>query len=265
MHDSTDFGGVSIVILVRAPALHFLDSLQSARSCSDDVVVVVDGDRRNADQLGLFPTPDGVSVFLRPLDGFAAQRNYGVQHAKRPWTFHLDSDEIITAGLAQELREWVGADQTRVYSVRLLTFVWGRPLKHLFAQEKCLRLHHRTQRWIGRVHERPGSASETTTRHLNGLVEHRTVDSLAQWLHKTGNYVQAESEGLVGWKRSRWHILWRPIYRFAKYYVLELGLLDGYPGLVASFLGFVYEVLLYTAVWESLPATSREESNCASR
>ena len=263
IHKTTDCSGISIVILVKVPSRHFLRALQSARQCSNDVVVVVDGAPGDADRLGLSPTPRGVSVLVKRLDGFAAQRNYGVQHAKHPWVFHLDSDEFITRDLAQQLSEFVGTDEAQVYSVRRLTFIWNWPLKHLFVHETCLRLHHRRLKWIGRVHERPGDASLTTVRRLSGVIEHRTVGSLAQWLRKTEAYVHVESEGLSGWKRSRWNILWRPLYRFGKYYIVEFGFLDGYPGLVASFLGLVYEVLLYISVWESYSATGVEGTPCA--
>lgn len=233
-------------MLVRFPAPHFRNALQAAQSVSDDVVVVVDslGDFET-DDLGVFR---GVRVYRRALISFADQRQYGVALARHDWVLHVDSDEIVSADLAAELLDMTG-DVRSVYSVSLQTYIWGCPLRHLFANERFVRLHSKGMRWVGDVHETLDVEGKLVAK-LMGRVNHFTVGSLDEWLEKTRRYVKLEAQRIAGSGHSRINILWRPVYRFLKYLLWERGILDGYPGIIASLLGFVYEVLLYVSVWE---------------
>ena len=70
-------------------------------------------------------------------------------------------------------------------------------------------------------------------------------------MEQTLTYVHMEVGTQPPGRRRLWNALWRSPYRFVKYYCLELAILDGFPGLIGSFLGLAHEILLYIAVWEA--------------
>ena len=113
-----------------------------------DTVVVQDAD---------VPEPvENATVVARPLDGFGAQRDLAQRVAKTAWVFHLDTDESIHEHLPPMLAGIIAvADRELVDAV-------GFPRRNLVDgatsdlwPDPQYRLVRATQRYHGRVHERP--------------------------------------------------------------------------------------------------------------
>jgi hypothetical protein len=87
---------------------------------------------------------------------------------------------------------------------------------------------------------------------LRGRLHHRPYRDVSHHLEKIDAYTargarQALERGL----RAPWvHLLLHPPFRFVRMYILQLGIRDGYPGLVLCLLSSASVFLKYARAWE---------------
>jgi hypothetical protein len=86
---------VSVIFLVKDPPLDRLAALvEYMRQVADQFVIVVD-DRTSGEDVDTMLTWDGVVIVpFKWRDDFSAARNAALPHVTRPWTLHLDPDEL---------------------------------------------------------------------------------------------------------------------------------------------------------------------------
>ena len=92
----------------------------------------------------------GAMVTLRPFDGYASQRNFGLKLPyKHDWVLILDADERITPELAVEMQAFVATALLNVAGARMRRrdIWWGRWLKHAQISPFYVRLVR-----VGRAH-----------------------------------------------------------------------------------------------------------------
>jgi glycosyltransferase involved in cell wall biosynthesis len=181
------------------------------------------------------------------------------------WVLLLDADEILTPGLAAEIRQAIQNPAFDGFYISLAMVFLGRPLLHgdasfaklsLFRQNKgryeC-RLREQTSDMADmEVHEHV--VVEGASGHLRNPLLHHNVESLERYIAKHDQYSTWESRVLWGREtdkgqlsaslsgtqaqRRRWlkQKLYRvpgsPLLLFLYRYVLRLGFLDGMPGLI---------------------------------
>ena len=62
----------------------------------------------------------GAVVTIRPFDGYASQRNFGLKLPyKHDWVMILDADERVTPELAVEMQAFVESAPTKVAAARM--------------------------------------------------------------------------------------------------------------------------------------------------
>ena len=121
--------GISILILTKNEQQDLPDCLASA-AWSDDVHVL---DSESTDMTVALAEKAGAIVLVRPFDGYASQRNFGLKLPyKHDWILILDADERITPELAAEMLAFVKAAPLNVAAARMRRrdIWWGRWLKH---------------------------------------------------------------------------------------------------------------------------------------
>jgi len=175
-------------------------------------------------------------VHERHLNGnFAAQRNFALGKAKGDWLLFVDSDEVVSKTLAEEIKKSLEIDSAGFY-IKRQDWMFGNPLKHgETARVKLLRLARKGAGVWGRpVHE---------VWKVNGLVgelthplDHFPHPNVAQFIDEINLYSTLNARYLfkekvpVPW----WHILAYPTGKFFVDYVWYLGFLDGTAGAVVA-------------------------------
>ena len=112
--------------------------------------------------------------------------------------------------------------------------------------DRCLRLFPRTQvTWHGRVHE--GAQTPLHTQLLTGNLLHHTYDTWQQYFIKFNHYttLAAESYYASGRRVSRGTVVAHSLFAFLRNYILHLGFLDGFLGLVMSLAASFYTMTKY--------------------
>jgi glycosyltransferase involved in cell wall biosynthesis len=200
-------------------------------------------------------------VYQHDFHGFGRLRNEAVAHASHDWVFSLDTDEVATPEIRDEIRRLLNAGPTAdAYFVPRKNYFLGRWIRHCgwypdYRQPQFFRkdrMRYRDQL----VHE---------TFDLNGkagyLHEHvlqypfRDID---HYLAKMDRYSDLMAARMVEQGR-RFHahqLVTHPTFTFFKMYVGRAGFLDGRPGLILSGLYAYYTFIKYAKFWERQQATA---------
>jgi glycosyltransferase involved in cell wall biosynthesis len=218
----------------------------------DEVIVV---DSHSSDATRERAVALGARVIERDWPGYRSQKQFAVDAAGNDWVLCLDADERISAALREEieaLRARGFADKAG-WSIPRITDYFGRFLRHGNAYpDRLVRLFDRRRgRWSGReIHE--NTTVDGPVGRLHGPLEHYSYRSLADHHARMQRYADLMGRSLYegGRRCGLTPVLLNPPWRFVRGYVLRLGFLDGWRGLVFALVeaGYVQAKYLHLYV-----------------
>lgn len=225
----------SVVIIAENEADNLTDCINSAVGADEFIVIDDDSSDRTAE----IARDLGAKVYQRTLDGFATQKNFGIDKATNDWVLILDADERLTPELADEITGLKVDDKITAYQIAFRNFVGHTWLRHggLYPDYHA-RLFDKTKARYGsrQVHEE----LETNGRidRLNHDIIHLTYKNWREYYHKVKKYARLEAKS----DRSRpsWTFITKTFYRK---YVKDRGFLDGPAGLTSALLLAYYQYL----------------------
>ncbi|MFL0413122.1 glycosyltransferase family 2 protein [uncultured Sphingomonas sp.] len=290
---------LTVVILTFNEAHHIARAIQSVRNIAREILVI---DSFSSDATVTLAQALGARVIQHTFVSHAAQLQWALDHGDitTDWTMRLDADEVVEADLADEIARRLpdlppdvcGAEVDRKH------IFMGRWIRH--GGRYPLRLVRLWRTGSGRVQQRwmdehvvvhggrtillrggladmnLGDLSFFTAKH-NDYASREAVEVLAA---RHGLFEAAPPPSTRQARRRHWIKLriynrlplWAgPLTYFLQRYVVQLGFLDGRPGLVYHLLqGFWYRFLVAAKVAEWGPTlarcTSRDEQiACLSR
>ncbi|RNF84577.1 glycosyltransferase family 2 protein [Lysobacter psychrotolerans] len=227
---------LSAVIITFNEADRIADCIASLAFC-DDVVVV---DSHSTDATAQIAHDLGARVLLRPFDGFRSQKQFAVEQARHDWVLCLDADERISQELAAAIATArdAGFDAAGYRFARLSQY-FGKFLRRGNAYpDRVLRLFDRRRGgWRGTREVHEAASVDGPVRTLHGDLIHYPYRSLEQQLAKTQRYARmmAEHDHARGKRATVAKLVLSPAWRFWRGYVLRLGFLDGWHGLVYAY------------------------------
>ncbi len=236
---------MAVIILTRNEKNNIVACLQSA-AFADETIVVDSGSTDGTQDLAL---QYGAKVYEHPMDdtGFAGQRNFALTQTRAAWVFYLDADERILDDTAKEIAAVVAENNRAAYRVKRLNIVFGQLMR--FGGHKpdyVTRLFPREAvKWAGVVHETPKTSLPVKT--LKNPLEHYTYTDWERYFEKFNSYttLMAKRMGEEGRHITFAHILFRPLYAFFRFYVLQLGFLDGKQGFIFAANHLFYTMIKY--------------------
>jgi glycosyltransferase involved in cell wall biosynthesis len=246
---------------VRAPRLSVvvitLNEEDRIREClasvgwADEIVVVDAGSEDKTVALARECTDH---VFMRAWDGFAAQKNFGIERATGDWILSLDADEQVEPALRDEIRAVLAAPDARDgYQLARRNIMWGRWIRHgRLYPDWQLRLFRRGR---GRFVERAVHESvhvDGSVGRLRAPLLHRSYRDVGDFLRRADRYsTLAADEWTRGGRPFRAHTLVSaPLGRFLSMYVLHRGFLDGWRGFLLAVLYAYYVFIRSAKIWE---------------
>ena len=211
-------------------------------------------------------TAMGARVLTRAFDGYRSQKEFAVSQASHDWVLSLDADERVSDRLRAAIEvardgRFVGASG---YRFARLSQYFGKFLRHGNAYpDRNLRLFDRRKagfRGTREVHETVSAAGPVLD--LHGDLIHYPYRSLEQQLSKTQAYARmmAEYDHARGKQASVLKLILAPGWRFWRGYVLRLGFLDGWQGLVYAYVRANYvrqKSIMLLMLQQGQPITTR--------
>jgi glycosyltransferase involved in cell wall biosynthesis len=243
---------ISVVIVCKNEAGVIEQVLDSARRFSDNIVVYDSG---STDGTLDILRRRGVQLHEGPWMGYGKTKQHAVQLAQHDWILSIDADEVPDALLQQALNSLQLQDARTVYKIRFKNFLGAKHLKWgEWGGDDHIRLFNRTVvNWNeAKVHESLVIPPGVQVQKLSGSIEHHTMKDLTEYSQKMVRYalLNAEKYAEQG-KRANWVKLYiSPRFTFFKHYLLQLGFLDGWEGLVAARMTAFYTFLKYARLRE---------------
>ena len=229
----TSPSGLSACIITYNEADRIEACLHSVSFC-DEIIVV---DSHSTDATRELAARLGARVIERAWPGYRSQKQFAVESAGNDWVLCLDADERVSPKLRGEiegLRE-AGFPGFAGWSVPRITDYFGRFLRHGNAYpDRLIRLFDRRRGgWTGyEIHENTRVTGPVG--RLRGDLEHYSYRSLTDHHLRMARYADLMAQALHdrGKRCGLAKVMINPQWRFFRGYVLRLGFLDGWRGLV---------------------------------
>lgn len=207
-----------------------LDSLNAF----DEVVVYDNGSADSTIEIAKrYPN---VSLHQGDFLGFGPTKNHAAGLARHDWVFSIDSDESISPELLSSISNADRSDPQIAYRVLRGNYLCGKLVRHSgWGGDWLVRMYNRTGTGLNdvAVHETVQPPPGGRVQRLRGELSHDAVREVRDFLVKIDRYSEMV-------RKENPRILWPPIvflrsaWAFFRSYVLRLGILDGWRGLVIA-------------------------------
>jgi glycosyltransferase involved in cell wall biosynthesis len=231
---------VSVFILSRNEERKIGAALESV-SWAAEVVVI---DSHSTDGTLGIAARHGARVVLSDASRFGELRQAGIAATTQPWIFSLDCDERCTSEARDEILRIVADPASAdAYLVPRQNYLLGRAVRHGgwypdYRQPQLFRRGRMAYVASDEVHE--GWVLDGRLGRMRSPVTQIPYATLAEAIAKMNRYTtlgvakQERAGASAGFAKA----LLRAKWAFFKAYVLQLGFLDGGPGLVIAVLRF---------------------------
>jgi glycosyltransferase involved in cell wall biosynthesis len=231
---------VSVFILSKDEEKKIGPALESV-SWAAEVVVI---DSHSEDSTLDIAERHGARVVQVDFSRFGELRREGISRTTQPWIFSLDADERCTPEARDEILRIVADPASAdAYLVPRRNYLLGRPIRHGgwfpdYRQPQLFRRGRMTYAADDEVHE--GWVLDGRLGRMQNPIEQVPYRTLAEAIGKMNRYTslgvakQERSGASAGYAKAFLRASWA----FFRAYVLQLGLLDGGPGLVIAVLRF---------------------------
>lgn len=239
---------ISLCIITRDAGAQLRDCIASVPFAAEIVVV----DSGSNDDTVEIARGCGARVIAREWMGFGAQKNFAVGAASHDWVLCLDADERLSPELAAAIGEagaiMVGAAAPAAYAMARRNRFLGRWLAHGegYPDWNVRLFDRRHARWTeDPVHEHV--VADSSVARIRGDLLHASAESLDHYMAKQNHYttLQAEAMHARGERVGALRLAASPLVRFARFYFLKLGCLDGVAGFVHITIGCFNSFMKY--------------------
>lgn len=225
--------------------------LESLAWC-DEIVVV---DSFSADRTVEICREFTDRVYQHEWMGYIAQKNLIRDMARHPWVLILDADEEVSPELRREIEKALAADRGRYagYQFPRKVFYIGYWIHHgEWYPDIKLRLFRRE---LGRTEGREPHdhvVVDGPIRTLRGNIYHYTYDNIRDHIETMNRFstITAVEKFREGGAFHWPDILFRPVWRFIKAYLIKFGFLDGKRGLLIAVISSFGVMIKYAKLWE---------------
>lgn len=244
---------MSVKVVVLNEERHLAECLDTV-SFADEIVVV---DSHSTDATPDIARRHGARYVDGDYRGIDDKKRAALALCTREWVFSIDADERVTPDLRAEIERVIaaGCDGSDVngYYVRRRSRHMGRWIRFgEWGRDDVLRLvRRRAARYEG-LDPHPKLVVTGRTERFRGLLLHHAYRDFAHQVATVQRYSELVAADMHarGQRYSFRAALLRPIFRFLKSYVWQLGFLDGLPGLAIAYSSLYYDFAKYVKLRE---------------
>jgi len=227
---------LSVIIITYNEERNIERCLKSLSGIADEILVV---DSYSTDKTEEICNQYDVRFIQRKFNGYGNQKRFATKQARFDYILSLDADEALSPELQKSILSEKNSWSSHCYSFNIRNHYCGTPIHFCgWYPDRHVRLFDRSfMNWTKRnVHESIEILDKKNIMQLNGDLLHYTCTTITEHQEKAKKYARMSAEILA---KKRQHILWITPYisgafRFFKIYIIKLGILDGYYGMVIS-------------------------------
>ena len=244
-------GKLTIIVLTKNEERNVRECLETA-TWADELIVCDSFSTDRTPEIALKYTPN---VVQHEYVHYGAQQNWIVPQASSEWVMVLDADERMSPGLRAAIRDAMGeGGEYDGFRVLRRTYFLGKIIDHCgWGRDYTNRLFKRDK---GRYADKQVHANVEIDGGRIGTIDeyliHYTDRDLKNYFEKFDRYSSLRAADMFrrGEKFRLWKLLLKPPVRFLKMYLLKLGFLDGFHGLLLCILSSMNTVVRYAKLWE---------------
>ncbi len=237
---------ISVVIITYNEERNIERCLKSVDGIADEILVV---DSYSTDKTEEICKLHNIRFIKHEFEGYIEQKNWATSQAAYNHVLSLDADEAITEELKKSILTVKNNWTHDGYSFNRLTNYCGKWIRHTsWYPSRKLRLWDRRKGfWDGiNPHDKFVMVKGSKVCHLKGDMIHYSFYTISQQINQINKFtdILALAYHQKGIKPNYFrYIILHPLWRFFRDYIIKLGFLDGFYGLVVS-LNSSFEVYL---------------------
>ncbi|MBF7068352.1 glycosyltransferase family 2 protein [Campylobacter volucris] len=217
---------ISFVILTFNSQKYLYQVLESIKFANEIIII----DNGSTDKtLQIAKQFSNTNIYTQQWLGFGAQKQFGVDKTTNEWVFVLDSDEIITDNLKNEIIQTLNNPKFKAYKVARLNFFFGKAIKHMgLYPDYSVRLFNKKYAKFNnrKVHE--SVITKEKIGKLNNHFIHYAYENIEQFISKQNKYSS------LNCKNNILKAIINPYWTFFKMYILKCGFLEGKNGFIIA-------------------------------
>jgi glycosyltransferase involved in cell wall biosynthesis len=221
-------------VLITRDAAATIERTLESLSAFGEVVVYDNGS--TDETLKLCARHANVKVATGPFLGFGPSKNHAASLANGDWILSIDADEYVGDDLLETLRRLDLGDGHIAYAVERHNLFMGKHVRRGgWGNDWLVRIYHRGYCRFddARVHEKVSVPAGVRVARVSGALWHQAVTDIDQFLHKISFYSELR-RGPAARRHSPLVTFLRAGWAFFRSYVLQLGFLEGWRGLVIA-------------------------------
>jgi len=225
---------LSVIIITKNEQDNIKDCLESVK-WADEIIVVDSGSTDKTEEICRKYTN---KFYVKDWPGFGIQKQNSLDLATHEWVLSIDADERVTSDLRNEIISVLSSNSNvNGYLIPRLSNYLGKDIRHAgWYPDYTLRLVKRGKSHFTKdiVHEKmvvDGAIQKISNHFLHFPfkdIEHH-FQKLNDYSTLSANKMHREGKK-VGWIL----IVLKTLLAFIRSYILKLGILDGWPGLIVS-------------------------------
>ena len=236
-------------------------TLNSVSNIADEIVIVDSGSTDKTQQIAL---DFGANFIEQKWLGYGKQRNIAFENCTSKWILCIDADEEVSLELAKKIKEIVDDEnikkdnniknnkniENKVYEINRISICFGKILKYGgWGSSYAMRLF---LRGCGKFNDNVVHESFETNCKISKLspkysLYHHSYLTMKDYFDKFNRYT---TEGAIdyykkGKRGSIFNIVFNPLFKFIKMYIIRLGFLDGVEGFMIAYSSSLYTMTKY--------------------
>lgn len=255
---------LSVVIITLNEEDRIAGCIDSVTNVADEVLIV---DSFSTDRTQKISEEKGATFIQNKFLGHIQQKNFGIARASYDCVLSLDADEQLDEEAQTAIQLLKGSWTHDSYTLKRLTNYCGKWIKHCgWYPDKKVRIFDRSKAEWGGVnpHDKILLNEGATNKQIGGNILHYSYPTISSHAKTADSFSEiAANAAIANGKRINFvvHVLLNPPFTFIKKYFFQLGILDGFYGLVICVLSTYSSFLKYSKIWQ----LSRENSNIKNR
>lgn len=227
---------LSVVIITFNEEKNIARCLESVKDIADEIVVV---DSFSTDKTGEIVASYGGKFIQHSFDGHIEQKNRAIKYASSPYILSLDADEVLSPRLKQSILEVKENWEYDGYYFNRLTNYCGKWIRHTswYPARKLRMWDSRKGKWGGlNPHDKFMLDADASKKFIKGDLLHYSYYTIEEHITQINKFssIVAKAYFNDGRKSNYFNIFFHPAWRVFRDYILKLGFLDGFYGLVVS-------------------------------
>ena len=244
---------LTVIILCKNERMNIRPCIESARPFADEILVADSGSTDGT--MDIVRDIGGCRLVERQYIHYGDFANWAIAQASHDWVMILDADERVSPELATNIQQAMAVEPAvDGFRFRRVNYFMGHLVRRCgWDRDYIMRLFRReVGGYVGDTDHACPQVSTNKIGTIEGTFHHYsywTYDHYFQKYHRYTSF-QAQQWHKQGRRPSTLAMLLTPLLTFIKYYVFNLGFLDGAVGIQVCWITAFYSFGKQARLWE---------------